>query len=987
MASLVSAVMPSSGNWSSLARSQLEVLQSLVKKHLEDPSLTDIASADDFSLTSTERGIPRYEHSHLVAALDVILEYQRNRKTTYFTVLGTRAQTSMGTYRHDPRTRLIELLKRWLRMHAANPNITEDEVRRMCGLCRDLLNYPNLFPSRNKTSFMHALSEVYEHMELQLRQVLERDRTCAELAARCLSLSRNLISDVVAFLLLAATHLTQTDSLPSLEVVVLWQSLPASRTPLPSRTDPQLQKVMQDAWQTMLGMLVSNLLSLRWTFHLFAGNGAEEELAQAAPEGSTALIEAPESIPAGFPAQVRRVREEFQTGHFKTSGLAGPFREPAQQDARENLLIAVESLFDLLYLIGEVLSQFHRISDSLGDYGMIRVALWLHPCLDCMVEKLQRLQSSLKGLNRAVDAELVIAKARGRSLKKPLPSERMSARGHAAIQRALDGRDCHLAALLQSLEELKSHSSPERLPHVVEGLGDACSQLQNVLSSTHFRARVGDAFPRLPPLANMGRASSRPALRIENGSALEDEAPMGDYSEPEEEQATSACAPMHGPRCIPRSSAGERTRSPQPATSGKDASAAALSLPLPNRDRAREDSPDKSAFQSCLFFAQGSSRRSGSVPAAIRATWRALCGFKETAMLPVPPFPAALPPAHDTDAPRAPDPGAPSDLVTNLPSDGWISHTGPRGRTSWHHKSLGPAPWGNRPEDYSTPASALSLADTTTLSPPRGPRRDTNPFSEDVRQDPVEMGTQGSQTCEAAPDVDHFSPLSFGVDRRSTAGTLVGAELSMSLPRDKESIRTLSTEFTPSSTPQVAPTRIPECADTPSTSSRLLGASPAVGKKMPPDGDRGRESHAESGKAAAGTPSTGLRAGCLRAEVHRLTTGVQGWKRHDCRSLLVTGSQLLIYEKGSVDQVKTVVDVGAGEVERCCLVGPGIMSLEVHRKKRRSSSLGRFTSPHRGGGSRSDAREQKLYFFEFDHATAAQEFCDALASLQPLPNR
>eukprot|EP00439_Symbiodinium_sp_Y106_P086256 s8_g32.t1 len=436
------------------------------------------------------------------------------------------------------------------------------------------------------------LGEVYEHMELQLRQVLERDRTCAELAARCLSLSRNLISDVVAFLLLAATHLTQTDSLPSLEVVVLWQSLPTSRTPLPSRTDPQLQK---DAWQSMLGMLVSNLLSLRWTFHLFAGNGAEEELAHAVPEGSTALIEAPESIPAGFPAQVRRVREDGSCYDMP--------RMTACCDARENLLVAVESLFDLLYLIGEVLSQFHRISDSLGDYGMIRVALWLHPCLDCMVEKLQRLQSSLKGLNRAVDAELVIAKARGRSLKKPLPSERMSARGHAAIQRALAA--CrHLAALLQSLEEL---------PHVVEGLGDACSQLQNVLSSSHFRARVGDAFPRLPPLANMGRASSRPALRS-SCCKCQDEAPMGDYSEPEEEQATSACAPIHGPRCIPRSSAGERARSPQPATSaGKDASAAAaLSLPLPNRERAREDdwlldyvdSPDKSAFQSCLFFAQ-----------------------------------------------------------------------------------------------------------------------------------------------------------------------------------------------------------------------------------------------------------------------------------------------------------------------------------------------------------------------------------------------
>ena len=121
--------------------------------------------------------------------------------------------------------------------------------------------------------------------------------------------------------------------------------------------------------------------------------------------------------------------------------------------------------------------------------------------------------------------------------------------------------------------------------------------------------------------------------------------------------------------------------------------------------------------------------------------------------------------------------------------------------------------------------------------------------------------------------------------------------------------------------------------------------------------------------------------------MHRLTTGVSGWKRHDCRSLLVTGSQLLIYEKGSTDQVKTVVDVGAGEVERCCLVGTGILSLEVQRKKRRSSSLGRFSSPHVGGSSRSDAREQKLYFFEFGDAAAAQEFCDVVSSLQPLPSR
>ena len=285
----------------------------------------------------------------------------------------------------------------------------------------------------------------------------------------------------------------------------------------------------------------------------------------------------------------------------------------------------------------------------------------------------------------------------------------MSARGHAAIQRATDGRDCHLAALLQSLEELKSHSSPERLPHVVEGLGDACSQLQNVLSSTQFRVLVGDAFPRLPPLANMGRAS-RPALP--ESHALEDEAPMGDYSDPEEDQATSACAPIRGSRNGAQSSA--RARSPQPAA---DAGSAALSLPLPSR--ARQDSPE-GAFQSCLFFAQKSSRRSGSVPAAIRATWRALYGFKEAAL------PAAAVPALPAADP-APA-GAPADLVTNLPSDGWISHTGPGGRTSWHHKSLGPAPW----EESLTKDSAP----------------DTNPFSKDLSKEPLDAPAQSRNMPE-----------------------------------------------------------------------------------------------------------------------------------------------------------------------------------------------------------------------------------------------
>lgn len=34
----------------------------------------------------------------------------------------------------------------------------------------------------------------------------------------------------------------------------------------------------QDAWSTLVGSLVTSLLGLRWTFHLFAGAGTEQEL-------------------------------------------------------------------------------------------------------------------------------------------------------------------------------------------------------------------------------------------------------------------------------------------------------------------------------------------------------------------------------------------------------------------------------------------------------------------------------------------------------------------------------------------------------------------------------------------------------------------------------------------------------------------------------------------------------------------------------------
>jgi len=62
------------------------------------------------------------------------------------------------------------------------------------------------------------------------------------------------------------------------------------------------------------------------------------------------------------------------------------------------------------------------------------------------------------------------------------------------------GRSNHVNQLTQLIDDLRSRSAPERLPHVAKGLGDAWFTLQGVLSSREFRAHVGNAFPEVPAL-------------------------------------------------------------------------------------------------------------------------------------------------------------------------------------------------------------------------------------------------------------------------------------------------------------------------------------------------------------------------------------------------------------------------------------------------------------------------------------------------------
>merc|ERR1712217_383284 len=125
--------------------------------------------------------------------------------------------------------------------------------------------------------------------------------------------------------------------------------------------------------------------------------------------------------------------------------------------------------------------------------------------------------------------ELVLAKARGRKVKPPCPSENQSARAHAAIERAITSTDSHTRLILSALEELRDKSSPERLPYVLEGLGDACTQLHDVMTSPAFRERVGPGFPELPALTSLG---STERLAIEtDGQDVQGDLSDGEVSE------------------------------------------------------------------------------------------------------------------------------------------------------------------------------------------------------------------------------------------------------------------------------------------------------------------------------------------------------------------------------------------------------------------------------------------------------------------------
>jgi len=321
------------------------------------------------------------------------------------------------------------------------------------------------------------------------------------------------------------------------EAVALLQSLPTGTSyVLPAGGDVKSQKVMKDAWKSSCGSLIASVLSTPWAVRLFDGEGAAQapSAAIAIPDGDVPAGEcAAVALLPDFQSVLSAAKAEFDKKNFKTSGFAGPFRQQSRETARSHYIAAVELIFDLSFMLGEVLVQFHHISTGLGDYGMIRAAPWLHPFLEVLSEKTLHLKSHLEQLSKEVDDILILGPARGITAEKPVPSDRMSSRANEALQRAVTGRggsEPHTLALLHVLGDLRAKSAPERMPVVIDRVCDACSQLQTLFGSSMFRSRIrSENFPPLPtarqstpPLrALQAPPQSSPPLLVLDREALE----------------------------------------------------------------------------------------------------------------------------------------------------------------------------------------------------------------------------------------------------------------------------------------------------------------------------------------------------------------------------------------------------------------------------------------------------------------------------------
>jgi len=482
-----------------------------------------------FHPTSCDRDIQGIvQHRKVVGALDTVNNYQSSRNR----LKRNRARCAImhhASENEDPRTLAMEVLKRWLRAAAARSEVSDVELDLYISFCTNILLKGEEFPPARANysghrSFIPTLADVLkllqehqtEHQERtqsRKREAIEEKRqhvimtlrqnqSCIETLKTSQTYCCNLLMETCVFLLVGLTDLMATDDLPSLEAKTLWQSLPEQWYSLHG---PGLQRHMTNAWTTCCGRTVAAVVSSRWFVQLQQSTYDRRE-----------------------PCTSVKTTIDGVNGVARNSGFAGILEKQKDFPEIRKTFFEVCQLVDDIAYLNSVIVHFQDVSRGLGDYGVIRLAKWLHPLLDELTGKVQQLQIGHEKLHRAFMSFIVIALASsaGRSGKFSLawarrdsvPSPKMQKRATDASRAAFGGLDNHSQKLLSALNDLRKLSDPSRLQGLEEEVTGAVTEIFDALRSDEFRAHVGAdfQFPAMPAQV-AGHESRAAEMSIENG--------------------------------------------------------------------------------------------------------------------------------------------------------------------------------------------------------------------------------------------------------------------------------------------------------------------------------------------------------------------------------------------------------------------------------------------------------------------------------------
>jgi len=275
-------------------------------------------------------------------------------------------------YKTDARTRACEVIKKYIHSRMMVETLEERELRNYKEFCHAIIQRADLFPPKNTCSFVQTMAEVYQLLDALHVKVLKESTTCATMLQNVLSLGKNLLSDVLGYLVVMVGSLP-IKNLRSLEPVILWKAMNDPKNPL------------SKARKTDFGELVYGLL---WC---------------ASPLYSLELEENSRP-PKDVDRLLQRALLHVQTLQWHHTGVAPCLQKPAYVPLVEEALEVVRYSHQLAYFLANVVAEFARVGELFGDYGTITTSRVLHPLLDQLDEltrKLQKLMGELALLKEA----------------------------------------------------------------------------------------------------------------------------------------------------------------------------------------------------------------------------------------------------------------------------------------------------------------------------------------------------------------------------------------------------------------------------------------------------------------------------------------------------------------------------------------------------------------------------------------------------------